>query len=121
MSQVYVGRVEDFADDVRKGVQIDGREVFVFEHKGKFFAYENHCPHAGGPVGEGTIIGKVQAVLSEGGELLREEFSETEFNIVCPWHGYEYDIETGACAGDKRIKLRKYRALVQDGEVYVSE
>jgi len=28
--------------------------------------------------------------------------------LVCPWHGYEYDIKTGECAGDRKLKLRKY-------------
>ena len=71
-------------------------------------------------MGEGTIIGKVEAVINEDKEFVMERFSETDFNIVCPWHGYEFDIETGACAGDRRIKLRRYRAFEQDGQVYVS-
>jgi nitrite reductase/ring-hydroxylating ferredoxin subunit len=120
MSEVFVGTTHDFADDARKGVRFDGREVFVFQHRDRYYAYENNCPHAGGPVGEGTVIGKVEAVLDDDRNVLGERFSETEFNIVCPWHGYEYDIETGRCAGDGRIRLRKYSAYEKDGNVYVA-
>ncbi|KWX67401.1 Rieske (2Fe-2S) protein [Mycobacterium sp. NAZ190054] len=119
MTEIYVGLYADFDDDVRKGVVVDGREVFVFRRGETFYAFENTCAHAGGPVGEGTVIGKVQAVLSPTKELIREEFSETELHIVCPWHGYEFNIETGQCAGDKRLSLRKYTVIERGQEIYV--
>ncbi len=25
-----------------------------------------------------------------------------EVHFVCPWHGYEYDLKTGECVGDRR-------------------
>lgn len=121
MSEICVGHAEEFDDDVRKGVHFDGCEVFVFRHNGKYYAYENKCPHAGGPVGEGTIIGKVEAVLDEDRHVVEERFSETDFHIVCPWHGYEYNIDTGRCAGDERIRLRRYEAIEREGKVYVSK
>jgi len=120
MPEVFVGVASDFDSDVRKGVTIEGREVFVFKHRDRFYAYENRCPHSGGPVGEGTIIGRVTAVLGEDRELVREDFSEEHFNIVCPWHGYEYDIDTGQCAGDARIKLRKFTVVEREDGIYVS-
>jgi nitrite reductase (NADH) small subunit len=119
MREVLVGDTEEFRDDMRRGVVIDGREVFVFQRGGHYYAFENSCPHRGGPVGEGTVIGKVEAVLAEGGELLGERFSERDINIVCPWHGYEFDIATGECIGDRRITLRRYRAFATEGRVYV--
>lgn len=119
MTETYVGMATDFDDDVRKGVVVEGREVFVFRRGPRFYAFENRCAHAGGPVGEGTIIGKVKAVLGPGKELLREEFSDTELQIVCPWHGYEYDIETGTCAADGRFGLRRYTVVERGQDVYV--
>jgi nitrite reductase (NADH) small subunit len=120
VTEVYVGTVSDFDDDVRKGLVIEGREVFVFRRGERFYAFENRCSHAGGPVGEGTIIGRVKAVLGPGKEVLREEFSETDLQIVCPWHGYEYNIETGKCAADKRLGLRRYTVVERGEGVYVS-
>jgi Rieske [2Fe-2S] domain len=31
-----------------------------------------------------------------------------EMHFVCPWHGWEYDVTTGECAGDRKLRLRKY-------------
>jgi nitrite reductase/ring-hydroxylating ferredoxin subunit len=73
----------------------------------------------GGPVGEGIILGKVEAVLDEQKRLVEERFSETELHLICPWHGWEYDVTTGVCAGDKRLRLKKYPVVERDGNVYV--
>ena len=118
-TEVRVGRTEDFVDGRRVMVQIGGREVFVFERDGRFHAFENVCRHMGGPVGEGVLIGKVEAVLGPNQELIRERFSTDEIHIVCPWHGWEYDIATGECAANRRIKLRRYEAVQRGEDVYV--
>ena len=118
-TETYVGRVSDFTDDRRVMVQVDGRDVFVFVRDGRFHAFENVCRHMGGPVGEGILIGKVEAVLDEQRAVVRERFSTSEIHLVCPWHGWEYDIETGACAADRRIRLRRYDAVQRGEDVYV--
>src|SRR4051794_33440437 len=59
-------------------VTVDGRSIALTRCGGRLGALENHCPHQGGPLGEGSI--------EEG--LLR-----------CPWHGYDYDPVTGAPPG----------------------
>jgi thiamine pyrophosphate-dependent acetolactate synthase large subunit-like protein/nitrite reductase/ring-hydroxylating ferredoxin subunit len=55
-------------------VLVDGRPVALSRCGGRFGALDNHCPHQGGPLGEGSI---------EKGWLR------------CPWHGYDYDPITG--------------------------
>ena len=57
-----------------RSVVVDGRSIALSRCGGRLGALENHCPHQGGPLGEGSI---------EKG-LLR-----------CPWHGYDYDPLTG--------------------------
>lgn len=70
---------EDVPDEGRvRSVVVDGRSIAMTRCGGRLGALENHCPHQGGPLGEGSI---------EKG-LLR-----------CPWHGYDYDPETGAPPG----------------------
>ena len=118
-AEIHAGRVGDFTDGRRAMLRIDGRDVFVFERDGRFYAYENLCPHMGGPVGEGILIGKVEAVLGDGRELVRERFSTDEIHLVCPWHGWEYDIETGECAANRKFRLRKFEAVQRGEDVYV--
>ena len=118
-SAFRVAHVSDLVDGQRVMVRIDGREVFVFERAGRFYAFENVCRHMGGPVGEGILIGKVEAVLDEQQAHLYDRFSTTEIHLVCPWHGWEYDIETGECAANRRLKLRRYEAVQRGEDVYV--
>ena len=120
LGEVSVGVVADFDGDKRRITEISGHEVVVFRHSERYYALDNTCLHMGGPVGEGILIGKVEAVLAPGGEQLGERFSTTEIHLVCPWHGYEYDIETGECAANRTLKLRTYGVVERDGEIYVT-
>src|SRR3954468_3301450 len=65
---------------------------------GTFGALDNHCPHQGGPLGEGSI---------ENG-LLR-----------CPWHGYDYDPLTGEPPGSFSDKPESFPVEVGEDGVYV--
>ena len=61
-----------------------------------FTALDNRCPHQGGPLGEGQLDGPW---------------------LLCPWHGYEFDVTTGVCLFDRDAELDSYRVTVEDGEV----
>lgn len=39
--------------------------------------------------------------------------------LTCPGHGYVFDLRTGACLHDRELTLRRYRAVVLDGDVWV--
>jgi nitrite reductase (NADH) small subunit len=118
-AEIRVGSISDLVDGQRLLAAVDGREVFVFERAGRLYAFENVCRHMGGPVGEGNLIGKVESVLDETGAHVRDRFSTTEIHLICPWHGWEYDIETGECAANRRIRLRRYEAVQRGDDVYV--
>ena len=119
MAEVFAGNLEDFTDGARCIVPVDGTEVGVIAHGDELVAYENRCAHQGGPVCEGVVLGRVEAVVTPEGKLVGERFSETEPHIVCPWHGWEYDLRTGCCAADPRFALRRYEVVCREGEVYV--
>jgi nitrite reductase/ring-hydroxylating ferredoxin subunit len=46
-------------------------------------------------------------------------YDESVTNIVCSWHGYEFDLKTGANQGYDKIKLRKVKLEEKDGHIYV--
>jgi nitrite reductase/ring-hydroxylating ferredoxin subunit len=100
-------------------VNVDGREIGIFETGGEFRAYESRCPHQGGPVCRGQLIGRVKAAISDGGAVGDERFDDSELQLVCPWHGFEFDVATGRCTADPRFRLRSYQVLVRNGIVYV--
>lgn len=103
------------------GVMVDlgDREVGVFRHQGRLHAYANRCLHQGGPVCSGEVIGATRLELDAGGEVIRELLDEADRRLVCPWHGWEYDLATGELAHDRRRRLRRYRVTVEDDVVYV--
>jgi nitrite reductase (NADH) small subunit len=81
-----------------KEFEIGSKVVCVANVNGTITAMDNVCLHMGGPLGQGFIEGE---------------------KIVCPWHGWEYDLKTGALGDDPKSKLAVYPIKVEDGEVLI--
>jgi nitrite reductase/ring-hydroxylating ferredoxin subunit len=119
MAEQFVGRVSEFADGTRQIVKVGNTEVGVFRHEGTFYAYSNYCLHQGGPACEGLTIAKVEEHLREDKTSMGLFFSEKDMNFVCPWHGYEYDMKSGECISDRKLKLKNYQVVTKGDDVYV--
>ena len=119
MAEVFVCARDELAEDVRKVVTVEGREIVVFERGERVYALSNTCLHMGGPVGRGEIMPKVEAVLGAHQTYVQESFSESTFHLVCPWHGFEYDIDTGQLASDPAKRLPTFEVVEREGEIYV--
>ncbi len=119
MAEQLVGKLSEFKDGDRRIVILGDLEIGVFRHGGKFYAYRNLCVHQGGPACEGLTIAKVEERIMPDKTSRGLYFSETEMHFVCPWHGYEYDLKTGECVADRRLRLRKYEVVERGDEVYV--
>lgn len=119
MAEVFVDNVESFNDKECRLVSHDGNEVGVFRIGSEYFAWHNTCAHQGGPVCQGRIFPRVLQVLAEDQTTRGMVYSEEELHIVCPWHGYEYNIKTGRNAGNPRLRLKPVRVVVRDEAVYV--
>jgi nitrite reductase/ring-hydroxylating ferredoxin subunit len=115
---VVVARGDDIAEGSRAVVDIEGEEIGIFRVGGDLVAYGNYCAHAGGPVCQGMVIRRVEERLDEAKRSLGDAFSE-DLHVVCPWHGYEYNLRTGAHPADPTIRLRGYRVFERDGDVVV--
>ena len=119
MSEQFVCKASEFKDGERQIIRLGEAEIGVFRHEGEFYAYSNYCLHQGGPACEGLMIARVEERLREDKTSMGLFFSETDMNFVCPWHGYEYDMKTGECVSDRRLKLRSYKIVEKGDEVYV--
>jgi nitrite reductase/ring-hydroxylating ferredoxin subunit len=119
MAEKLVGKISEFKDGDRRIVFVGDQEIGVFREHGTFYAYSNYCLHQGGPACEGLTIAKVEERLMPDMTSKGLYFSDTELHFVCPWHGYEYDIKTGECVSDRKLKLRKYEVIQKGDEVYV--
>ena len=119
MAQVFVCNDIDMKDGDVRIIRQDRIEVGVYRHAGSYYAYRNQCLHQGGPACEGLTIAKVEERIMPDKTSKGLYFSDTELHFVCPWHGYEYDIKTGECVSDRKLKLRKYEVIQKGDEVYV--
>jgi nitrite reductase/ring-hydroxylating ferredoxin subunit len=95
-------------------VEIDGREIAVFNVDGDLHALANYCVHQGGPVCEGLLSGTVG--VDEELDLVYEKEGEI---VSCPWHGWEFEIRSGEHLADPGYRLPTYDVSVEDGEVYL--
>jgi nitrite reductase/ring-hydroxylating ferredoxin subunit len=119
MPEKFVAKIAEFKDGERRIIFVGDNEIGVFRHEGEFYAYSNFCLHQGGPACEGLTIAKVEERLRPDKTSMGLYFSETEMHFVCPWHGMEYNIKTGECASDRRLKLKKYEIVRKGDDVYV--
>jgi nitrite reductase/ring-hydroxylating ferredoxin subunit len=119
MAEQFVGKISEFQDGDRRIIFVGDNEIGVFRHEGQFFAYSNFCLHQGGPACEGLTIAKVEERIMPDKTSRGLYFSETEMHFVCPWHGYEYDMKTGECVSDRKLKLRRYKVVEKEDGVYV--
>ena len=120
MADVRVGDLATFENPGRNVVEVAGIEVGVFRLGDEFFAYENKCPHLEGPVCQGKLLPLTTEDVQKDGTSNGRVFSKTQMNVVCPWHGFEFDIRTGTHPMDSRVRLRRIPVKVRDGAVYVS-
>lgn len=116
---ILVGKAADFKEGEKKIVPNGKSEIGVYLVHGNWYAYQNLCPHQGGPACEGLLMAKVEEVIAEDKTYQGMRFNHDEMHIVCPWHGWEFKIDDGVACADKKWKLRKYDVEVRGDEVYV--
>jgi nitrite reductase/ring-hydroxylating ferredoxin subunit len=113
---VEVGRESDFEHAVPRIFTIAGKEVGVVRWGERFFAMRNHCPDQGGPLCAGPV--RLPFAADPSGEHVDLSFQEGRPVIACPWHHYEFDLQTGhEVRGGRRAVM--YKVEVTGGKVYV--
>jgi len=89
-SKFVVARASDVPEGSRLLVRVLGREIGIFNVGGRLHAILNRCPHRGAELCKGDIIGRVDS--DRPGEM---RLDPSQKFLVCPWHAWEFDIETG--------------------------
>jgi nitrite reductase/ring-hydroxylating ferredoxin subunit len=119
MAEYYAGNVAEYADGDRRVVICGDTEVGLFKIGEDFYAWHNRCAHRAGPVCQGRIMNRVIEPVAADRTVRAMAYADGDHNIICPWHGYEYSIKTGANQGTARLKLKKADISIRDGELYV--
>jgi nitrite reductase/ring-hydroxylating ferredoxin subunit len=118
MAEWFVAKASELPEGDRRIVTAGKNEIGVFHQDGTYYAYSNYCVHSGGPACEGILINKVVDLIAEDRTYQGQTFSD-EMHFVCPWHGYEYDLKTGQCMGDARLKLKRFNVVRRGDDIYV--
>lgn len=120
MGEHIVATEDELDDGDRIVVQLEGRDIGVFKLDGEYRAYTSWCAHQGGPACEGRISGTTEANYDrETHEVETNWIKEGEI-LLCPWHGWEFDIRTGQALPREDVKLPSCPVRVEDGNVVVS-
>ncbi len=93
-----IAHVDDLPVGRVKCVRVGGRTIALYHSTRGFFASDDTCPHRGGPLHEGDIVGN---------------------DIVCPWHFWSFDMETGMCSGNPSVRITKHEVRVEAGRIFV--
>ncbi|MBA62526.1 MAG: ferredoxin [Planctomycetaceae bacterium] len=77
---------------------VEGRIIALFKLEGEFRAIDGICPHQGGSLGKGSLHGCV---------------------VRCPWHGWEYDINSGQHQSIPTVCVNTFETRIVDNNIEV--
>ncbi len=98
------------------------RMVWVGEHRvglfciaGRLHALADRCPHRGAPL---CSRGEVVSTIQSGDEA--DDLTDELALVRCPWHKWDFDVSSGRCMVDNRLRVRRYRVQLDGDEIVVS-
>ncbi len=98
MPFVKAMRLAEISPGQIREVQVEGKAVAVANLEGKIYAMNGACPHLGGPLGEGSLAGRI---------------------VTCPWHGWQFDVTSGKDVHNPTGGVACYPAEVRGEDVFV--
>ncbi len=96
---IRMATLEELPPGGSKEVVHDGRIYALFNVEGEIRAIDGLCPHQGGPLAEGTLDGPI---------------------VTCPWHGWQFDVRTGATPVSSRVRQDVFEVKVEGRDVLVA-
>jgi nitrite reductase (NADH) small subunit len=101
MTEVALGKVDDIPVGEGRAYAVEGLQIAVFRLRdGSLRAIDAVCPHRGGPLADGLTDARV---------------------VVCPLHGFTYDLATGKEVGNGGVAVTAYPVRADDaGTIHLS-
>jgi nitrite reductase (NADH) small subunit len=93
-----VASLDEIPKDAGLEVTAGGRVIALFKTAEGVRAIDGICAHAGGPLGKGSLDGAI---------------------VTCPWHGWQYDVETGTHCLTPQICQQSFAVEVEGDDVFV--
>ncbi len=99
VAMAKVAKKDEVPAGTGKVVEVGGKTLALFHCEGGFYAIENTRKHRGGPLGEGSLSGTT---------------------VTCPWHGWEYNVASGACTMNPAVTVQRFDVKVDGDDVFVA-
>ena len=98
---VKVAETKDVPEGKSIPVEFKGKTIALFNVKGKIYAIDDECTHAGGPLSDGPVEG---------------------LSVVCPWHGATFDITNGKVLGEPACEsVTSYTVHIDGDDIKLEE
>lgn len=95
---IEIANVADVPQGRVRACTVGDRTIAVYHTEEGFFASDNTCPHRGGPLSQGDLIGN---------------------EITCPWHLWSFDVATGRCPGNPEVSVETYEVRIENERILV--
>ena len=100
LTRVPLCTLDELPVGLGRAFEIGGVPLAVFRARtGEVYAVAGACPHKGGPLADGMLIGS---------------------QVVCPLHAYRYHVESGECDQPGACAVEAFPAEVRDNTVFVA-
>ena len=100
MSQLFeIATIHEVPLGRAKACVVNGRTIALYHTNDGFFATDNTCPHRGGPLAEGDLMGN---------------------EITCPWHLWGFDIVSGVCVGNPELSIPTHEIRIEGDRILVN-
>ena len=76
MNEIRVATLDQVTPGQPYPVEVDGKPLMLVRIGEEIHALSAECSHQNGPLSEGMVSGT---------------------RVVCPWHGWRFDVRTGLC------------------------
>jgi nitrite reductase (NADH) small subunit len=107
-----VASVEELARTGRVVARVGGREIGVVATEAGPRAIRNRCPHHGAPLCLGSVRRRESGTPGRYGP-------PGDAVLRCPWHGWEFDLESGRCLSDPDLRAAVYPVRAVDGRIEI--
>ena len=117
---IRVASLADLKERERIVLDVEGTELGLYFYLDEVRAWYNVCPHQGGPVCQGKTMARTIQLVRDDLKSGGPGHHPTDRNIVCPWHGFEFNLLTGRHTTGETVRLRPIPVRVDGDDVIVT-
>ncbi len=89
----------DIQDGQMKAIRVKGKAVLLIRKADVVYGLSNFCPHMGCSFERGIL---------------------RDYQVMCPCHGWKFDIRTGKYTENDAIQLSSYPCKIERARIYIN-